>query len=164
MAAVRAAPVGPSQLRVQIGLTGAVYLNFFTHHFGPDLRYALTVVLMVAFRRAQVRFNVAGYARQMPLLIAFALIGLFVFIAETAATYLGAWVYPHQQQGWQPVHPGKWLAWTLLMVVAFLIVSELKTWEARRAAALSTDPRAGDQNRRGQSRADQAREPAPRAR
>ncbi|MFC4637578.1 DUF817 family protein [Deinococcus hohokamensis] len=141
---------GLPPLRVQLGLAAGAYLNFFTHHYGPDLRYALTAALGLAFRRARVGFTVAGEALRLPLNLAFALIGLFVFVAENAATFLGAWVYPHQRGGWQPVHLSKWLAWTLLVVVAFLVVSGLRRWEARRtAAATAVDrcPPAADRGR-----------------
>ncbi|GBF06965.1 hypothetical protein DAERI_110147 [Deinococcus aerius] len=122
-------------LRVQGGLAAAAYLNFFTHHFGPDLRYVVTAALLLAYRRTRAAFTVGPERYTMPLGLAFALIGGFVFLAENAATRLGAWVYPHQSGGWQPVHLAKWLAWTLMVVVAFLIVSGLKRWEERGRAA-----------------------------
>ncbi len=118
-------------LRLQAALAGAAYLNFFTHHFGPDLRYAVTLALTAAFWRTRAEFTVAGGRLGLPLPLAFVLIGGFVFLAENAATFLGAWVYPHQSGGWRPVHAAKLLSWTLMVVVAFLIVSSLKTWEAR---------------------------------
>ncbi|WP_019586316.1 DUF817 domain-containing protein [Deinococcus apachensis] len=118
-------------LRVQGGLATVAYLNFFTHHLGPDLRYAVTAALLLAYRRTRAAFTVGQERYEMPLGLAFALIGGFVFLAENAATRLGAWVYPHQSGGWQPVHVAKWLAWTLMVVVAFLIVSGLKRWEER---------------------------------
>ncbi|THF69246.1 DUF817 domain-containing protein [Deinococcus sp. Arct2-2] len=124
---------GLPSLRLQAALAGGAYLNFFTHHFGPDLRYAITALLLLAYRRTRVQFLIQGAPFALPMRLAFALIGLFVYFAENAATALGAWVYPHQAHGWQPVHLAKVLAWTLLVVVAFLIVSGLKTWEERRA-------------------------------
>lgn len=124
------------------------------------LIWARVLALVLAFRRARVAYTVAWLTLHMPLLLSFALIGLAVLVAENGATYLGAWVYPHQQGSWQPVYTGRWLAWTLLVVVAFLIVSVLKTWEAR-LAAMST---AGGRNRQGPLRSGQARGPAPRAR
>ncbi|GGK22219.1 hypothetical protein GCM10008955_14650 [Deinococcus malanensis] len=153
---------GLPPMPLQWVLTGSIYLNFFTHHFGPDLRYALAGALALAFRRAQVTFAVAGHSLRMPLLLSFVLIGLAVFVAENGATYLGAWVYPHQQGSWQPVHLGKWLAWTLLVVVAFLTVSALKTWEAQQSAELRPGPTADGRNQRSPLPADQGRGPAPR--
>ncbi|EYB69690.1 hypothetical protein DEIPH_ctg003orf0019 [Deinococcus phoenicis] len=121
-------------LRVQAGLAAAAYLNFFTHHVGPDLRYGITAALLLAYRRTRVEFTVGPARYGMPLVLSFALIGGGVFLAENAATGLGAWVYPHQAGGWHPVHVAKWLAWTLMVVLAFLIVSGLRAWEARERA------------------------------
>ncbi|GAA5501789.1 hypothetical protein Dxin01_01528 [Deinococcus xinjiangensis] len=123
--------LGAPPLGWQVALAGAAYLNFFTHHFGPDLRYVISAALLAAFWRTRAAFVVAGERREMPLPLAFLLIGVFIFLAENIATGLGAWVYPHQAGAWHPVHLGKLLSWTLMVVVAFLIVSSLKTWETR---------------------------------
>ncbi len=128
---------GAPPLALQAGLAAAAYLNFFTHHYGPDLRYAVCVGLLLAFRRTRVSFIVAAQTYVMPLALSFLMIGLFVFLAENAATWLGAWVYPHQAGSWHPVHLSKLLSWTLMVVVAFLVVSSLKGWEARRQREMS---------------------------
>lgn len=118
-------------LPVQVLLAAAAYLNFFTHHYGPDLRWPITALLMLAYARTQVHFSLLGQRLRMPLLASFALIGLAVYVAENAGTFLGAWVYPQQAHGWRMVDAGKWLAWTLMVIVAFLIVSSLKRMETR---------------------------------
>lgn len=118
-------------LWVQVTLAAAAYLNFFTHHYGPDLRWAVSGLLVLAYARTQVGFTLLDQRLHMPLLASFGLIGLAVYVAENLGTLLGAWVYPHQQGGWAVVDPGKWLAWTLMVIVAFLIVSSLKRLEAR---------------------------------
>lgn len=43
----------------------------------------------------------------MPLLLAFVLIGFFVWVAENIATFYGIWSYPHQIGAWATVHLGK---------------------------------------------------------
>lgn len=118
-------------LPVQVLLAAAAYLNFFTHHYGPDLRWPITALIALAYARTRVHFSLLGQRLQMPLLTSFALIGLAVYVAENAGTFLGAWVYPQQAGGWRMVDMGKWLAWTLMVIVAFLIVSSLKRVEAR---------------------------------
>ncbi|MDO4263049.1 MAG: DUF817 domain-containing protein [Deinococcus sp.] len=118
-------------LWVQVTLAAAAYLNFFAHHYGPDLRWAVSGLLVLVYARTQVGFTLLGQRLHMPLLASFGLIGLAVYVAENLGTLLGAWVYPHQQGGWAVVDPGKWLAWTLMVIVAFLIVSSLKHLEAR---------------------------------
>ncbi|ADY25237.1 protein of unknown function DUF817 [Deinococcus proteolyticus MRP] len=127
---------GAPPLWAQVALAGAAYLNFFTHHYGPDLRWVISALLALAYARTRVEFTLLGRRLQMPLLASFGLIGLTVWAAENLGTLLGAWVYPHQRGGWQPVEWNKWLAWTLMVVVAFLIVSSLKRMEARLASGL----------------------------
>lgn len=120
----------------QLFLAAAAYFNFFTHHYGPDLRYVITSLIVLSYLRTRVYFRLPeqdGKSLQLylPLSVAFALIGLFVFFAENIATHFGAWIYPHQAGGWQPVHVSKILSWTLMVVIAFLIVSSLKIWQEK---------------------------------
>jgi uncharacterized membrane protein YoaT (DUF817 family) len=51
---------------------------------------------------------------------------LFVWFAENIGTFLGAWIYPNQTNGWQVVDASKIVAWGLLVIVSFLIVAQLK--------------------------------------
>lgn len=112
--------------RVVLPLGALIYANFFTHHVLPDLRYALIVAVMVVFGRTRVAFTPHATERGMPLVVAFALIGGFVWFAENVATFLGAWQYPHQHDGWHPVSPHKLIAWSLLVIVSVMAVVQLK--------------------------------------
>ncbi len=47
----------------------AVYVNFFAHHWLPDIRYALFAVMAVLFWRTRVYFTVWRQPRWMPLLL-----------------------------------------------------------------------------------------------
>jgi uncharacterized membrane protein YoaT (DUF817 family) len=67
----------------------------------------------------------------MPLVLAFALIGFFIWVAENISTFLGAWRYPNQIGAWALVHIGKWSSWSLLTIMSFIIVVELKHIKAR---------------------------------
>ena len=67
----------------------------------------------------------------MPLSLSFVLIGFFLWIAENAATLLGAWQYPNQAQIWQMVHVGKWGSWALLVSLSFVLVAAVKMQEGR---------------------------------
>lgn len=109
-----------------VPLGAAIYLNFFTHHFTVDLRWALVVLTFVLFARTTVRFTTYRRDRMLPLTLAFVLIGLFVWLAENISTFLGAWTYPHQESGWTLVEPTKIVAWGLLVIVSFMIVAQLK--------------------------------------
>lgn len=115
-----------------VPLGAAIYLNFFTHHFTLDLRWLLLALVFVLFARTTVVFTTYRRERTLPLTLAFLLIGLFVWFAENISTYLGAWTYPHQADGWQVVEPSKIVAWSLLVIVSFLIVAQLKHVKSRR--------------------------------
>lgn len=109
-----------------VPLGAAIYLNFFTHHYTVDLRWALIALTFALFARTTVRFTTYRRERTLPLTLAFVLIGLFVWVAENISTFLGAWTYPHQAGGWQLVEPTKIVAWGLLVIVSFMIVAQLK--------------------------------------
>ncbi|WP_246052855.1 DUF817 domain-containing protein [Actinocorallia herbida] len=109
-------------------VSAAIYLNFLTHHFLPDLRLPLALLLIAATRRTAVHFTVGQARYRMPLALSFVLIGFFLWIAENIATYLGAWRYPYQQDTWNLVHADKFGAWALLVSVAFVLVA---AWQAR---------------------------------
>jgi uncharacterized membrane protein YoaT (DUF817 family) len=114
-----------------IALGAGIYLNFFTHHYGPDLRWWLALGVLLAFRRTKVLFDNNGVVRRMPLVLAFILIGLFIWFAENIATFFGAWKYAYQHQGWRMVTLHKISSWGLLVIVSFIAVAELK-WIKRR--------------------------------
>ena len=79
----------------------------------------------------------------MPLLLSFALIGLFVWVAENISTFFGAWVYPEQQAAWQFVSVTKISSWVLLVIISFLIVAELKHMREKRGAVSVASPEDG---------------------
>lgn len=109
--------------RATAAVAAAVYVNFFTHHWLPDLRWPLAAALVVVTARAWVGFRVGGSRYRMPLALSFVLIGFFLWLAENLATYAGAWRYPHQADGWQPVPVTKFGAWALLISVTFVVVA-----------------------------------------
>ncbi len=115
-------------------LGAAIYLNFFTHHYLFDFRWVLTAALVGVFCRTWVQYTVVGVPHRMPLVLSFVLIGFFVWIAENIATYFGAWVYPHQKGAWTLVHLGKLSSWSLLVIVSFMLVAQLKHVKAARSA------------------------------
>jgi uncharacterized membrane protein YoaT (DUF817 family) len=113
-------------------LAVAIYANFYTHHLIGDLRWWLTAAVLLAFRATRVYFRPWHTERWMPLTAGFALIGLFVWIAENIGTYAGAWRYPHQAQGWKMVHAGTASSWALLVIMSFLIVHATVLARARK--------------------------------
>lgn len=113
-------------------LAAAIYANFFTHHWLPDLRWPLAAALLALFARTQVRFTPWRVRCSMPLALSFVLIGFFVWLAENIATYFGAWLYPNQAAGWRVVHAGKISSWVLLASITFVVVADLKHYRAQR--------------------------------
>lgn len=113
-------------------VAGAIYVNFFTHHWLPDLRWPLACVLVALFARTRVHFTPWRMRCSMPLALSFVLIGFFVWLAENIATYFGAWLYPNQHGGWRIVHAGKITSWILLASITFVVVADLKHYRAQR--------------------------------
>ncbi|MFI1397437.1 DUF817 domain-containing protein [Streptomyces sp. NPDC020681] len=121
--------------RIMAVLAAGVYLNFFTHHWLPDLRWVLAAALVCATAGTWVRFRVGAREHRMPLALAFVLIGFFLWVAENIATYAGAWSYPDQLGGWQPVSVAKFGAWALLITVTFVLAARQRPDCQRRAMA-----------------------------
>lgn len=104
-------------------LAAAIYVNFFAHHWLPDIRLALFAATALLFWRTRVHFRNWREHRWMPLLLGFALVASFIWFAENIATFANAWTYPDQREGWQMVGPSKLGAWYLLMLISFVLVS-----------------------------------------
>ncbi|UFU06165.1 DUF817 domain-containing protein [Ruania halotolerans] len=109
----------------------AAYLNFFTHHVIADLRWAIAAGFVVVLWRSRVSFTVGSRRYGLPLSVSFVLIGFFLWVAENAATFLGAWAYPNQAQIWEMVHAGKWGSWALLVSLSFVLVAAVKMREGK---------------------------------
>ncbi|HUA80382.1 MAG TPA: DUF817 domain-containing protein [Dyella sp.] len=108
-------------------LAVAIYANFFTHHFFPDMRYALFLAVMVLFGRTWVYFRIRRVHRRMPLLLGFFLVATFIWIAENVGTFTAAWRYPAQHHGWRMVPLTKLGAWFLLTIISYVMVSAVAT-------------------------------------
>lgn len=104
-------------------LAAAIYVNFFAHHWLPDIRLLLFVVTALLFGRTWILYRPFRAHRRMPLLLGFLLVALFIWFAENIGTYAHAWSYPHQRATWIPVPIGKLGAWYLLMIISFVLVS-----------------------------------------
>ena len=103
-----------------------IYANFFTHHYIGDYRWYLAACALGLYARTTVVFRPLDRDRQMPLLLAFVLIGFFIWLAENISTFAGVWAYPNQLGAWSTVHVGKWSSWSMLVVMTFTIVANLK--------------------------------------
>jgi uncharacterized membrane protein YoaT (DUF817 family) len=101
------------------------YVNFFTHHFGPDIRVGLYLLSILIFAKTRVYFTPDQKARWMPMLIGFLLVSLFIWFAENIGTFTNTWIYPHQEGGWHMVPLAKLGAWYLLMLLSFVLVMQV---------------------------------------
>lgn len=109
-------PAGPS-----VALALAIYVNFFSHHFLPDMRPLLFAACLVLFARTRISFRVTRRRRQMPLPVAASLSAIALWLAENAGTLTGTWIYGGNSAGhW--AGPAKLGAWFLLLHVAFVTV------------------------------------------
>lgn len=106
-----------------VALALGIYVNFFAHHYLPDMRLALFALTALLFFRTWVWFTPHKAARRMPLLLGFFLVALFIWFAENLATFARAWIYPTQAHGWTMVKWQKLGAWYLLMIISFVLVS-----------------------------------------
>ena len=118
-------------LAIQAWMVWVIYANFFTHHYVGDFRWYLAACVLGLYARSSVVFRPYDRDRSMPLLLAFVLIGFFIWLAENIGTFHGVWQYPHQLGGWSAVHVGKWSSWSLLVIMTFTIVANLKHIKAR---------------------------------
>ena len=107
-------------------LAAAIYVNFFAHHWLPDIRIALFIATAVLFGRGRFYYTPDRRRRSMPFLLGFLLVALFIWFAENLGTYARAWVYPGQEETWTPVGLAKLGSWFLLMLISVVLVSLVK--------------------------------------
>jgi len=117
-----------------IWLAIAIYANFFTHHFFPDIRLLLFVAAALLFGRTRVYFRIRQVHRRMPLLLGFVLVATFIWIAENVGTFTAVWRYPAQHHGWRMVPLPKLGAWFLLMIISYVMVSAVAMRRSARAS------------------------------
>ena len=104
-------------------LAAAIYVNFFAHHWLPDVRWLLLAATALLFRRAKFWFRPFRAYRAMPVLLGFLLVALFIWLAENIGTLSQAWIYPNQRHGWAMVPLAKLVSWYLLMIISVVLVS-----------------------------------------
>ncbi len=106
------------------------YLNFFTDHYGVDIRLGLFALSGLIFWGRSFLFTPDLKARRMPMLLGFTLVALFIWIAENVGTFTRTWIYPDQAHGWSMVPLAKLGSWYLLMMLSFVLVSLVHRPEA----------------------------------
>ncbi len=117
---MRFAPYPP--FWVTLLLAVAIYVNFFAHHFLPDIRILLFVATVAIYGRTMIWFRISEGDWRMPLPLAAFLSSLALWVAENVGTATGTWLYAGQQAG-RLVSFHKVGAWYLLLYVAFVTVT-----------------------------------------
>jgi uncharacterized membrane protein YoaT (DUF817 family) len=117
---------------IQVALAVAVYVNFFTHHWLPDIRLGLFVASVVIYGPCMLYYRPDVKERPMPLLLGLVLVALFIWFAENLGTFARAWVYPGQEGGWHPVSLEKLGSWYLLMLISFVLVAAVHERQGHR--------------------------------
>jgi uncharacterized membrane protein YoaT (DUF817 family) len=113
-----------------IGLLSlAIYVNFYSHHYMPDLRYALFAASILLFARTKIFFLNWRVKRWMPLLLGLFLVAVFIWVAENVGTFTKTWIYPTQREGWSMVGFAKLGSWFLLLIVSYFLVAFVKRQE-----------------------------------
>ena len=115
-------------------LATAIYVNFFAHHFLPDIRYALFAATVALYWRTRIWFRIHDRHWWMPLPVAALLAAVALWVAENVGTATGTWIYSGQIPG-EMVSLAKLGSWYLLLYVAFVTVTLVSR------SALSYTPR-----------------------
>ena len=105
-----------------VALAAAIYLNFFAHHFLPDIRVLLFVATIALYWRTRIWFRIHDRHWWMPLPVAAVLSAVALWVAENVGTVTGTWIYSGQAPG-QIVSFAKLGSWYLLLYVAFVTVT-----------------------------------------
>ncbi len=108
-----------------IVLCALIYLNFFTHHYLPDIRILLFAACFYLYWHTKIYFTPLRSTYSMPLLPGFFLVSIFIWLAENLGTFGAIWVYPSQQAAWHIVPLSKLGSWYLLMIISFVLVTIL---------------------------------------
>ncbi|GLS86746.1 hypothetical protein GCM10010873_17200 [Cypionkella aquatica] len=117
---MRFAPYPP--LWLTFVFAGAIYLNFFSHHFLPDIRLGLFAASLALYARTRITFRISDKDWWMPLPLAALLSSVALWVAENIGTATGTWLYSGQRpEHW--VSFAKLGSWYLLLYVAFATVT-----------------------------------------
>ncbi len=103
-------------------LAVAIYVNFFAHHFLPDIRLVLFAATVLLFARTRVWFTIGENSYWMPMVLAAFLTSICVWVAENVGTRTGTWTYPGQGM-LEFVSLSKLGSWYLLLFVSFVTVT-----------------------------------------
>ena len=108
-------------------LAVAIYVNFFAHHFVPDIRNLLFLATGVVFWQTRIYFTPFGARLWMPLVVAAFLSSFFLYLAENIGTLTGTWLYSGSAR-FSFTSLSKLGSWYLLLYVSFVQVTLVYRW------------------------------------
>ncbi len=117
---MRFAPYPP--FAATVALAVAIYVNFFAHHYLPDIRIALFAATVLLYARTRIWFHIGLNRYWMPLPLAAFLSSGFLWLAENIGTMTRIWLYTGQSAG-EMVSFAKMGSWYLLLYVSFVTVT-----------------------------------------
>lgn len=103
-------------------LATAIYVNFFSHHFLPDIRLLLFAATILVYARTRILFRIGDHRYWMPLPLAAFLSSFALWLAENIGTATRTWLYQGQVAG-EIVNLAKMGSWYLLLYVSFVTVT-----------------------------------------
>ncbi|WP_163847057.1 DUF817 domain-containing protein [Pseudooceanicola aestuarii] len=115
-----------------VALAVAIYGNFITHHYLPDIRLVLFAATIFLFWRSRAWLRLGTRWIWVPFPLAVFLASLGLWVAENIGTLTGTWAYPGQS-GWEPVRWSLIGSWYLLIFVSFTTVTLVFRDALRRA-------------------------------
>ncbi|WP_299351482.1 DUF817 domain-containing protein [uncultured Shimia sp.] len=117
---MRFAPYPPFWITVCQAI--GIYVNFFAHHFLPDIRLGLFAATLLIFARTRIWYRIGQHDYWMPLPLAAFLSSIFLWLAENVGTATKTWLYTGQSTSdW--VSLAKMGSWYLLLYVSFVTVT-----------------------------------------
>jgi len=117
---------------ISIVLVTLIYINFFSHHFIWDFRWLLLALTIYLYFKTKIYYKIIDSYQNMPLLIGWFLVALFIWFAENLATFANIWIYPNQKEKWEMVSFSKLSSWYLLMLLSFVLVSLINNVEVHK--------------------------------
>ena len=120
--------------------SAAIYVNFFSDHYGFDVRIVLFAAAAALFARTTIIYKVWHVYRSMPLLFGLLLVALFIWFSENVGTFTRVWLYPSQSAGWAPVSLSKLGSWFLLLIISYTLVTLVNPPRRLRRVALDRCP------------------------
>lgn len=119
-----------------LALCLGMYISLLSVRMPQEARLLLILLAGGLLARTRLEFTNTTRRRRLPAIIWLALLSVALWLAENAATFLGAWVYPYQLGGWQMVDATKISSWFLLGTVCLVLIVSLNRPGARQTQAM----------------------------